>query len=268
MENNIGKEYIINLLEINKTMRNELELLYSLMRKKLIIEDCEIEYKEKLTDLIFKFETIQINLSSLMKDHNNIVELINDIDSKALKITNEDERINKINNLENEINKITLENKEMKNKIEILNQENSKLKEEILENKKAVNELSKNNTSLFNENNSLRKECLKSKKENEEYIIILKEMEDIGEKLKNVEVKYKKKLEEKDLIINQLDIQLQDYEKKLHLNESSDIPLKDFEDNDENVDKYLMKNNNNTFTFQNNFTLINEDAKENKDNSI
>ena len=131
MENNIGKEYIINLLEINKTMRNELELLYSLIRKKLIIEDCEIEYKKKLNDLIFKFETIQINLSSLMKNQNNIVEIINDINSKTLKITNENERINKINNLENEINKINLENKEMKNKIEKLNQENAKLKEEI-----------------------------------------------------------------------------------------------------------------------------------------
>ena len=78
MEQNIEKNYVANLLEINKTMRNELEILYSLMRKKLIIEDSEIEYKKKLNDLIFKLETIQINLSSLMKNQNNIVEIIND----------------------------------------------------------------------------------------------------------------------------------------------------------------------------------------------
>ena len=93
-------------------------------------------------------------------------------------------------------------------------------------------------------------------------------MEDIGEKLKNVEVKYKKKLEEKDLIINQLDIQLQEYEKKLNLNESNNIHLKDFEDNEDNINKYLMKNKNTNFNIQKNSSLTNEDIKENKDNSI
>ncbi len=138
MEQNIEKDYVANLLEINKTMRNELEILYSLMRKKLIIEDSEIEYKKKLNDLIFKLETIQINLSSLMKNHNNLIELINDINIKVKKVENEEEKNNKINTYEKEINKINLENEEIKKKNEKLNQENIKLKEEIIENKKPL----------------------------------------------------------------------------------------------------------------------------------
>ena len=271
MEQNIEKNYVANLLEINKTMRNELEILYSLMRKKLIIEDSEIEYKKKLNDLIFKLETIQINLSSLMKNHNNLIELINDINIKVKKVENEEEKNNKINTYEKEINKINLENEEIKKKNEKLNQENIKLKEEIIENKKGISELSKNNTLLFKENNNLKKEYSKIKKENEDYISILKSMEDLGEKLKKVELKYKEKLEEKDLIINQLDIQLQEYEKKLNLKDSSyDLPLKTLEDdNDEKVEKYFLKNQltDNTNLKKHSF-FDNDDIENNKDNSI
>ena len=96
-------------------------------------------------------------------------------------------------------------------------------------------------------------------------------MEDLGEKLKKVELKYKEKLEEKDLIINQLDIQLQEYEKKLNLKDSSyDLPLKTLEDdNDEKVEKYFLKNQltDNPNLKKHSF-FDNDDIENNKDNSI
>ena len=97
--NNHENNYIYNILQINKSLRNEIEIIYKLLRKKLKLENCcnlnntpEIEKEKeepnnnkniiKLNNLINEFEIILSNLGIQMESHNELIITLNTIEEK------------------------------------------------------------------------------------------------------------------------------------------------------------------------------------------
>ena len=97
--NNYEGKYIYNILQINKSLRNEIELIYKLLRQKLKLEvssnlvnsmekekDEQLNNKHliKLNNLINEFEIILSNLGIQMESHNELINTLNTIEEKYI----------------------------------------------------------------------------------------------------------------------------------------------------------------------------------------
>lgn len=199
-------DYISNLLKINKSLRDQIEILYSLLRKKIKI-DGGGQTSNRIDALISELEIVHSNLSIEMKEQDNLIQVIKNVDIKHKAIQENNELMNqmKIN-----FDKMTNDN------INLV-KDNGILKQQIQNICSQMELLKSENNKLVQENGALNMEISK-RKENE---TINKEMINKIEKLSNnltdVETKYKKKLNQKDFIINKIDEQLQKYEEEIRL---------------------------------------------------
>ena len=102
--NNYESKYIYSLLEINKSLRNEVETIYKLLRQKLKLESPANSISAsnnnnltKLNNLINEFEIILSNLGIQMESHNELISTINTIEEKYAKIQQNTLLLNNIN---------------------------------------------------------------------------------------------------------------------------------------------------------------------------
>ena len=272
--NNYESKYIYNILQINKSLRNEIEVIYKLLRQKLKMEtssnlNSTIETKNeeqinnkyliKLNNLINEFEIILSNLGIQMESHNELIIILNTIEEKYKTIQKNTLLMNEINDLQKKQKIIKIQNNEYKLKYENI------LKELDLDKKNFLN-MKKTNEFLNKENIDLRLQIERYLKEKKEMYNIITQVETMGDKLKEVEKKYKDKLKQKDSIISQLDIQLQQYEiqikklqKELLINKIQINKNNDEKNNDclINGDKNNNSNTNNSTSLYSNVNMNN-----------
>ena len=193
---NFEKEYILNITTINKNLREQIELLYKLMRKKLLIDNINnFNENNKLSDYISQLEIMISNLSIQMKNQEDLINILKDIEIKYKNIKNFD-------NLKNNIELLNSENLKIKNNYDMAIKENKKTIKILEDNKNIIKELSNNNLQLLQENTTLKAQLQKKIKDHQNVEEILNKMENLSNKLKQVENKYNNQLKEKDLIIN------------------------------------------------------------------
>ena len=251
--NNYESKYIESLLEINKSLRNEVETIYKLLRQKLKLEfssaslsdsDNNKSHLAKLNNLINEFEIILSNLGIQMESHNELISTINTIEEKYNKIQQNTLLLGNINELQKKLKIIISQNNELKLKFE---------------------NLKKTNDFLNKENIDLRLQLERNLKERKEMNGIISQIENMGDKLKEVETKYKDKLRQKDDIISQLDVQLQQYELKIkQLQKELLISKIEVEKNKVEIMKDKSQNiniDNNINLKTNNTTYMNSDTK-------
>lgn len=199
-------DYISNLLKINKSLRDQVEILYSLLRKKIKI-DGEGQTSNRIDALISELEIVHSNLSIEMKEQNNLIEVIKNVDIKYKAIQENNELMNK---MKLNFDKMTNDN------INLV-KDNGILKQQIQNIFSQMELLKSENNKLLQENGTLNMEISK-RKENE---TINKEMinkiEMLSNNLSDIETKYKKKLNQKEFIINKIDEQLQKYEEEIKI---------------------------------------------------
>ena len=120
--NNYESKYIQSLLQINKSLRNELEVTYKLLRQKLKLEsslsDSNNNNLNKLNNLINEFEIILSNLGIQMESHNELISTINTIEEKYNKIQQNTLLLGNINELQKKLKIIISQNNELKLKFE------------------------------------------------------------------------------------------------------------------------------------------------------
>ena len=218
--NNYENTYINNILQINKSLRNEIEIVYKLLRQKLKIEcstnlnstieqekeeELNNKHQLKLNNLINEFEIILSNLGIQMESHNELIITLNTIEEKYKTIQSNTVLMNEINELQKKIKNLNRQNNEYKSKFENI------LKEMDL-NKKNYMNMKQTNEFLNKENIDLRLQVERNLKEKKDMYSIISQVEKMGDRLKEMEKKYKDKLKQKDDIISQLDMQLQQYE--------------------------------------------------------
>ena len=252
--NNYESKYIYSLLEINKSLRNEVETIYKLLRQKLKLESPANSISAsnnnnnnnltKLNNLINEFEIILSNLGIQMESHNELISTINTIEEKYNKIQQNTLLLGNINELQKKLKIIISQNNELKLKFE---------------------NLKKTNDFLNKENIDLRLQLERNLKERKEMNGIISQIENMGDKLKEVETKYKDKLRQKDDIISQLDVQLQQYELKIkQLQKELLISKIEVEKNKVEIMKDKSQNiniDNNINLKTNNTTYMNSDTK-------
>ena len=130
---NYESKYIYNILQINKSLRDEIEVIYKLLRQKLKMEipsnlDNKIEkenegqinniYLIKLNNLINEFEIILSNLGIQMESHNELIIVLNTIEEKYKTIQKNTLLMNEINELQKKQKIIKNQNNEYKLKYE------------------------------------------------------------------------------------------------------------------------------------------------------
>ena len=250
--NNYELNYIQSLIEINKSLRNEVETIYKLLRQKLKMEfpsNCSISSSNsnnnlsKLNNLINEFEIILSNLGIQMESHNQIISTLDTIEEKYKTIQNNTILLNNIN--------------ELQKKIKILTSQ-------IADSKIKFENLKKTNDFLNKENIDLRLQLERNLKEKKDMCGIISQIENMGDKLKEVEKKYKDKLRQKDDIISQLDEQLQQYELKIkQLQKELLISKIEIEKNkvEKMKDKKNNIDNNTNLNTNNSTTVLNSDSK-------
>ena len=150
--NNHENKYINNILQINKSLRNEIEVIYKLLRQKLKMEHSpnlnstiEKDKEEqtnnkiltKLSNLVNEFEIILSNLGIQMESQNELILTINTIGEKYKTIQKNTVLMNEINNLQKKIKNLSNQNDEYKLKFE-------NILKEIESNKKKFYEYEKN----------------------------------------------------------------------------------------------------------------------------
>ena len=208
-ENNIyEKNYMSNILQINKTLRNKIEIIYKLLRQKLIIEkkeDDNNKHQIKLNNLINQLENSIINFTKQIESHSDIINSLKTIEEKFASIQKNEKLLIEINNLQNRIKILNNQNTDYKSQL------NKIIKDNEL-NKKGIANLKQTNEFLNKENIDLRLQIDRSIMEKKNFQEIISQVEGMSSKLKDVEKVYKDKLKQKDAIISQLDIQLQQYE--------------------------------------------------------
>ena len=141
--NNYESKYIKSLLDINKSLRNEVETLYKLLRQKLKLESCpsiskssdnkENNHLNKLNNLINEFEIILSNLGIQMESHNELISALNTIEEKYNTIQKNTILLNNINELQKKIKILISQNNESKNKFDNLKKTNDFLNKENID---------------------------------------------------------------------------------------------------------------------------------------
>ena len=198
--NNYESKYIQSLLQINKSLRNELEVTYKLLRQKLKLESpsslssYNTNNISKLNNLMNEFEIILSNLGIQMESHNELISALKTIEEKYSSIQKNTILLNNMNELQKKLKILLTQNNEFKLKFE---------------------NMKKTTEFLNKENIDLRLQLERNLKEKKEMSNIISQIENMGDKLKEMEKKYKDKLSQKDDIISQLDEQLQQYEIKI-----------------------------------------------------
>ena len=233
--NNYESKYIQTLLQINKSLRNELEVIYKLLRQKLKLESTSSlsTYNSnnisKLNNLMNEFEIILSNLGIQMESHNELISALKTIEEKYSTIQKNTILLNNMNELQKKLKILLTQNNEFKLKFE---------------------NMKKTTEFLNKENIDLRLQLERNLKEKKEMSNIISQIENMGDKLKEMEKKYKDKLSQKDDIISQLDEQLQQYEikikklQKMKNKTQSDIGIKN---NKLNINNSMNKDNNKIF---------------------
>ena len=187
---NFEKEYILNITTINKNLREQIELLYKLMRKKLLIDNINnFNENNKLSDYILQLEIMISNLSIQMKNQEDLINILKDIEIKYKNIKNFD-------NLKNNIELLNSENLKIKNNYDMAIKENKKTIKILEDNKNIIKELSNNNLQLLQENTTLKAQLQKKIKDHQNVEEILNKMENLSNKLKQVENKYNHQLKD------------------------------------------------------------------------
>ena len=251
---NYESKYIKSLLEINKSLRNEVETIYKLLRQKLKLEfptnfistsNNNNNHISKLNNLINEFEIILSNLGIQMESHNELISTLNTIEEKFNTIQKNTILLNNINDLQKKLKILISQNNDLKQKFE---------------------NVKKTNDFLNKENIDLRLQLERSLKEKKDMCGIISQIENMGDKLKDVEKKYNDKLIQKDNSISQLDVQLQQYElkikqlqkelllSKIEVEKNKVEILKDKNMNNKEDNNFLNLNTNNT-------TYMNSDNK-------
>ena len=215
--NNYENTYIYTLLQINKSLRNEIEIIYKLLRQKIKLElppqednnkEQESEYQKKaskLSSLINEFEIVLSNLGIQMESHNQLITTMSSIEEKYKVIQKNTILMNDINEYQKKIKALNIQNNEYKLKYETLFKD-------IETTKNNFNNLKKTNDFLNKENVELRIQVERFLKEKKDMLSIISQVEVMSNRLKDVEKHYNDKLEQKDKIISNLDAQLQKYE--------------------------------------------------------
>ena len=68
---NLENDYVDNIIEINKNLRNQLELLYKLLRTKLKLDN--LNENTKLENIINELEILKTSFSFNMQKQSNII---------------------------------------------------------------------------------------------------------------------------------------------------------------------------------------------------
>ena len=202
-------DYITNLLNLNKSLRDQIENLYSLLKKKIKI-DLHGNFNTKLENILHEMEIVHSNFCLQMQTQHDLVTAIKSVDLAILKQKETNEQKRTINDLDNMV-------RTLKSEFDILRKENETLTAKVNEGNKHIDILKKENLKIIEENVQLKKENSQLKSNNEEINCeeMMNNINVLSEQLENVENKYKKQLEQKDLIISKLDEHLQLYEKDI-----------------------------------------------------
>ena len=167
---NYESKYIKSLLEINKSLRNEVETIYKLLRQKLKLEFPTNSISTsnnnnnitKLSNLINEFEIMLSNLGIQMESHNELISTLNTIEEKFNTIQKNTILLNNINDLQKKL-KISISQKnDLKQKFE---------------------NVKKTNDFLNKENIDLRLQLERSSKEKKDMCSIISQIENMGDKL-------------------------------------------------------------------------------------
>ena len=172
---NYESKYIKSLLEINKSLRNEVETIYKLLRQKLKLEFPTNSISSsnnsnnnpiiKLNNLINEFEIILSNLGIQMESHNELISTLNTIEEKFSTIQKNTILLNNINDLQKKLKMLISQNNDLKQKFE---------------------NVKKTNDFLNKENIDLRLQLERSLKEKKDMVGIISQIENMGDKLKKI----------------------------------------------------------------------------------
>lgn len=230
------QSYISNLISINKNLRDQLELLYKLISKKIIIDTGNNNiYLNKLIQLINELETLKSNLSIQMKTQNDIMTSFL---TQSERNRNKYEQIiqehnETIQSLQSQIEEISNDNIIANNKVVIIEKENTKLINQLIESKASQKKIIESNSQLAKENEKLKEEKLQLTSEISSNELMIEEMnikiDELSSAMKEMEEKYKKKIQQKNMIIATIDKQLQEYEHKQLKDNDEDKEINDDE---------------------------------------
>lgn len=206
-------KYINHLLEINKSLRDQIEECFKILKMKIKIEtfqNHEDRNLRKLVEIIDKLETLNKGLNYTLSKNS---ECLNKITKKFEKKEKE---------MEIMLNETKLENerfKEKNNELEMQRNEFLKEKSE-LEDKIEKQRLNQNNLmNLVKELEKKKINSLQNNNKNEKNDELLKDLKEenffLKTKIKELETKFQIKLDKKDEIIKQLDKTLLEYENQL-----------------------------------------------------
>lgn len=220
------QSYISNLISINKNLRDQVELLYKLISKKIIIDTGKNNiYLNKLIQLINELETLKSNLSIQMKTQTDIMtSFLTQSERNRNKYEEIIQEHNEtIQSLQSQIEEISNENIIANNKIVIIEKENTKL----------INQLTESKSQLAKENEKLKEEKVQLTSEISSNELMIEEMnikiDELSSAMKEMEEKYKKKIQQKNMIIATIDKQLQEYEHKQLKDNNEDKEINDDE---------------------------------------
>ena len=164
----------------------------------------------------------------------------------------------------NEINELQKKQKIIKNQNNEYKLKYENIFKELDLSKKNFLNMKKTNEFLNKENIDLRLQLERNLKEKKDMYNIITQVETMGDKLKEVEKKYKDKLKQKDDIISQLDVQLQQYEiqikkmqkelllNKMQINKNSENNNSELNnDRNNNINTNINSNNDSTSLYSN-----------------
>lgn len=253
MSNLFGEEqaYVNNLIALNKNLRDQLELLYRLLTKKIIIDTNKDNGNSmKVVKLINDLETLRSNLGIQMKTQS---EIVNALFKQSESSKNKFEELIRdhgetIQGFQNQIEEISNENIIANNKLVLIENENAKVKSQLTESNNAQRKIIESNSQLAKENAKLKEEKLKMMSELSSNEIMIDEMnnkiDELGIAMKKMEEKYKKKIQQKNMIIATIDQKLQEYEQakgSLLNNEGIEDNCNNDEDEEDNENNDVNK---------------------------
>jgi hypothetical protein len=202
-------QYISNLIEINKNLRDQIEVLHKLLKMKL-----KMECNTRLESYIDEMEILKTSLSFSLQKQSNVFSKIDLKGNAQLQ-----SRIKEIEHINDNISK---DNMLMKEHLELLERNNHNLRIEL-------NDIKDDMESIEKERNELIKQVEDEKNKNRNLLNLIKEFEKrkgsdseskrlreqieiLTNKLNDIEAATKKKLDQKDMLIKKLDSKLLEYE--------------------------------------------------------
>jgi hypothetical protein len=205
-------EYVTNLISINKNLRDQIEKLHKVLKMKL-----KIENNTRLDSYLNELEILRSSLSFTLQKHNNLFNKMSIIDNTQLIY-----KLKELERINENINKDNILIKEHLNLLEINNHnlrvELEGCKNDFLTSDREKSELIKQieEEKIKNRNFvNLIRELEKRKGNDGDSNKLKQQIEFLTNKLNDLELRTKSKLEQKDLIIKKLDSKLLEYESRI-----------------------------------------------------